>query len=155
LFSAVEARLSLSGADVLDLYAGTGALGLEAISRGAKRCTSVDHTPRCARLIASNAALLGFAEAVRVLELEVEEALRQLGQESARFDLVLLDPPYAESPLAALEQIERGAMLREDGLIVLEHSSKQAAVEAQGTLRAMLNKRYGDTSLTFYTLDHD
>jgi 16S rRNA (guanine966-N2)-methyltransferase len=151
LFSAIEARLSLDGAEVLDLYAGTGALGLEAVSRGARRCVAVDHAHPCARLIAGNAARLGLAEAMTIVELEVEAALERLTVERASFDLVLLDPPYSESATGALEQLGRAELLRPGGLTVLEHSSRHSPCATHGVLHAMLSKRYGDTGLTFYT----
>lgn len=151
MFSAIEARLDLSGAQVLDLFAGTGALGLEAVSRGAVRAVFVDHSPDCERLILRNGSSIGFAEAISVICTDVVGALAQLTGQGLVFDLVLADPPYADAVDELLDEISRSRLLEEGGLLVLEHAKQRRAPEACGELRLLHGRRYGDTAVSFFT----
>src|SRR5699024_5144382 len=99
IFSRVESLLDLAGARVLDLYAGSGALGLEAVSRGAGFVVLVERDRRTAQVLAANVASLGVRERARVVSERVDRVLER-GPEDGPFDLVLLDPPY---PLAEQE----------------------------------------------------
>ena len=151
LFSALEARDLVRGANVLDLYAGSGALGLEALSRGAARVLMVEKAPAAAKVCAGNAARVAKAlgspaNAVRVL---TEAAERFATQSGEQFDLVLIDPPYQlpadqlELVLGALPQL-----LAAQGVVVLEQRSG-VGVEWPAGLEADAVKRYGDTELVW------
>jgi 16S rRNA (guanine966-N2)-methyltransferase len=110
IFSRLDARFDLAGARVLDLYAGSGSLGLEALSRGAKHVTFVDSSRAAAAAIAKNLGVFGFADAARMLTADVMRALAGLGVAREQFDLVFVDAPYANdlsvAVLAALVEME-------------------------------------------------
>jgi len=104
------------GQRVLDLYAGTGALGLEAVSRGASTAVLVDQAPEAVRLCRANVATLGFGEQVEVLAMSVERAAAHLRGRGAMFDLILADPPYAVRGVEQVVTAAAGPSGRRDGL---------------------------------------
>jgi 16S rRNA (guanine966-N2)-methyltransferase len=150
MFSMVAARRDLGGARVLDLFAGSGALGLEALSRGAIHCTFVEADRRCCRLLAQNAAQLELAGQTAVLPLRVEVALGQLGAGTADFDLVLADPPYADDPWPLLAALSATGRLAPEVLVVVEHAARREVPERGGGLRRLLTRRYGDTAISLF-----
>jgi 16S rRNA (guanine966-N2)-methyltransferase len=154
LFSMLEARLAdgLTGARILDLYAGSGALGLEGISRGAARAVAVDSSPAAQRVIRANAAKLGFEDRCDLLALEVDEALRRLGASGQQFEIVLADPPYADAGDELLEAIGGAGLLAPGGLLALEHSRRQPPGEQVAGLQLLVRRRHGDTELSLYQL---
>lgn len=143
LFNILAGRVA--GARVADGYAGTGALGIEALSRGAAHVTFIEKDPRAARLIAGNLEKAGMKTAPNACTIVragfIETAAAHTG---ARFDVVLLDPPYDDPRLAdALRAAER--IVSDDGLVVLEHATRVAPPE--GAFRTV---KAGDSSLSFY-----
>jgi 16S rRNA (guanine966-N2)-methyltransferase len=153
LFNVLASRALLHGARVLDLYAGTGALGLEAISRGAVHATLVEDARDALAAIRANVAALGVADRVRVVAARVERAARTLVPLSgAPFDLVFADPPYADvtsgEACRAIEAVV-GAALAPGGTLVLEHAHADPP-PALGGLRMDDARRYGDTALALY-----
>jgi len=143
LFNILAPRID--GARVLDGYAGTGAIGIEALSRGAAHAAFVETDPRALKLIAANLESAGMKSGpnactiIRAGFLEMAKAHR-----GEPFDIVVLDPPYAERHLD--EAVETGlALLREGGLLVLEHASRVPA--PPGAVRTV---KAGDSSLSFY-----
>jgi len=154
LFSALEAQLgSLTGLRFLDLYAGSGAIGLEAMSRGAGVVTSVESDRRTARMVQDNAGTLGFRK-VEVLALPVARALGQHAR--APYDVVFADPPY---PLenAELEQVL--ALLLEHGwvapgsVLVVERSARSVEPAWPAGLVRERSKEYGETVLWYVRAD--
>ncbi|KRE41936.1 16S rRNA (guanine(966)-N(2))-methyltransferase RsmD [Knoellia sp. Soil729] len=149
LFSALEARDALSGAHVLDLYAGSGALGLEAASRGAAAVTLVESDRTAAGVIRDNAARLGLP--ATVLATTVSSALAGTAQEH---DLVFLDPPYdlTEEALAAnLSALVTGGWLAEASLVVVERSKRTAEPSWPEGLEPERLKKYGETVIWYAT----
>lgn len=139
------------GLAVLDCYAGTGALGLEALSRGAHGAVLVDSGREAQTLCARNAALLGFGASARVLGLPVERALRVLEREGARFELVFADPPYAARAGGwFLGAIDASELIVPGGRIVLEHGRDEQLPPRVGALVQRLDRRYGDTLVAVY-----
>ncbi len=134
------------GGDVLDLYAGTGAMALEALSRGCARATCVESAPRAAEVIAENAATCGFADRVTVLRRRVEDALAGLPE--GCFDLAFVDPPYALGPGAALEGL--GRTLRPGALAVVEHDRKAPPADRVGALSLVDRRAFGGTGISIY-----
>lgn len=137
------------GGEVLDLYAGTGALALEALSRGCARAVCVEADRGAAELLGRNAEGCGFAPRVEVRREKVEAALPRLPR--AAFDLAFLDPPYAEGPGAALAAL--APLLRPGGRAVAEHDAQRPPADAYGPLRLVDRRRYGDTGISIYLRD--
>jgi 16S rRNA (guanine966-N2)-methyltransferase len=139
------------GGEVLDLYAGTGALAFEALSRGASRAVLVDSGSEAARLVAVNARALGMEERVTFLRVPVARAVERLGAEGRRFALVFADPPYAKGAVAELVQTVGGAELLVDGgTLCIEHGSRETAPEGAATLARVDQRRFGDTVVSLY-----
>ena len=134
------------GGRVLDLYAGTGALALEALSRGCAEATCIDSSPGAAEVIARNAATCGFAARVTVVRRRVADALPSLP--SAAFDLAFVDPPYSEGPGAALLALER--VLRPGAGVVAEHDRRSPPPDRLGALTLEDRRAYGDTGISIY-----
>lgn len=155
LFNVLGARVA--GARVLDGYAGTGAVGLEALSRGAAHVTFVERDGRARQLITANLARCGIAKGYAIIGSTVLQAIEALKGEPS-FDIVLLDPPYAgprdtgdainDDIHDVLEAV--GAIVSADGVVVLEHARRRPPPEAPGTLRRSRELRSGDSALTFY-----
>lgn len=144
----------LAGARVLDLFAGTGALGIEALSRGAVQAVFVEREPRAAGVLRENLRRTGLAGEARVL---VRDVLAALGgargaEVGGPFDLVLLDPPYGTGLAgAALERLgSEGASLSDEALVMVEHSNHELPPDGVGTLRLVRRERYGETVVSFY-----
>ena len=121
LFAVIEPWLR--EADCLDLFAGSGALGIEALSRGARSCVFVERARRARRSVRSNLEKTGLAERAEVLGARASAALARLGSEERRFDLVFLDPPYDRPDLlrAALETLLTLRLVKSEGLVAAEH----------------------------------
>lgn len=149
LFSSLEAGGGLAGLVVLDLYAGSGALGLEARSRGAARVVLVEHDRRTAELVRANARALGL-DGVRVVAAPVGRFLA--GETSARFDLVLADPPYDLAPdrlSAVLARLVAGGWLAGDAQVVVERSRRGQPPTWPEGIGASRERAYGETVLWY------
>jgi 16S rRNA (guanine966-N2)-methyltransferase len=133
---------------VLDLYSGTGALGIEALSRGAEHCDFVEADSRACEVIRENLRLLDLRGHSKLWPVTVAKALSRL---EGSYDLVVTDPPYeydrAEADLTAL--LEKG-LLAEGGTLVVEHSQRKDWPLALGGLEQLTTRRYGDTRITLY-----
>ncbi|MDF1726527.1 MAG: 16S rRNA (guanine(966)-N(2))-methyltransferase RsmD [Sulfitobacter sp.] len=143
LFSMLTSRDVLQGARVLDLFAGTGALGFEALSRGAREVCFVENGRTGQRLIEENRQKLRVEDEITIMR---NDATRLGSWPSAPFDLVFLDPPYGKGMgQQALEGLRTGAWLAPGALIVWEESS---AMEAPDGFERLESRRYGDTHIT-------
>lgn len=134
------------GGRVLDLYAGTGALALEALSRGCAEATCVDSSARAAAAIARNAGACGLADRVTVVRRGVPDAIRGLSPESV--DLAFVDPPYAIGPGEALGALDR--VIRPGGTVVAEHDRRAPPPDRAGSLALVDRRAYGDTGISIY-----
>lgn len=141
----------MEGQKVLDLYAGTGALALEAISRGATSAVLVDSDREAVKLCRANAEALGFANQIEVLAMPVERAVERLSREQRRFDLVFADPPYAASAVErVLGWVDRHGLLAPGGRLVIEHGRHEPAPARGGSLELVDQRRFGETLVSFY-----
>ncbi|MDI6852344.1 MAG: 16S rRNA (guanine(966)-N(2))-methyltransferase RsmD [Deltaproteobacteria bacterium] len=140
-------------ARVLDLFAGTGALGLEALSRGARAAVFVEDHPTSLAVLRQNVETLGLAAQVEILPLPVKAGLKKLAARQAVFELAFLDPPYGSGLAAAtLEDLARAGILSPSAWVVAEHSRREALPEAVETLKLREMRRYGDTRVALYVL---
>jgi 16S rRNA (guanine966-N2)-methyltransferase len=149
LFSRLEHEGRLDGARVLDLYAGSGALGIEAASRGASRVVLVEGARRAAGTIRRNVTASGLAGLI-VVEAPVERWLARDADES--FDLVLADPPYPladDTVDAVLGLLEANGWLADEALVVLERARRSAAPHWPEPLQQVGDRAYGETRLWF------
>ncbi len=142
----------LPGCRFLDAFAGSGSVGLEALSRGASHVVLIDTSAPAVAAIRANAALLaGSAGEVQIFRQDARTALPALAERGLRFDVIYLDPPYAadlyEGVIGAIDQ---GRLLAEAGVLVAEHFHKRALPERIGLLSAAREVRVGDHRLTFY-----
>lgn len=141
----------LEGQRVLDLFAGTGALALEALSRGAAMAVLVDSGREAQRLCRENADELGLSDRVQVLAAPVDEKSLARARESGPFDVVFADPPYAaQTPAQVASLVARSGVLREGGTLVVEHDRRVDAPEAVDGLVRTDSRRFGDTAVSFY-----
>ena len=139
---------SVIAAKVLDLYAGTGALGIEALSRGADTAEFVESNPKTCSYIRRNVEDLGFAERSRVTRGRVERVIRTL---RSRYDLILADPPYRSDPWGELlDGLHREGILEEEAIVVAEHASRHEMADSYGDLNIWKRRRYGDTTVSLY-----
>jgi 16S rRNA (guanine966-N2)-methyltransferase len=148
LFNILAPRIG--GARVLDGYAGTGALGIEAISRGAARVTFVERDRRAQGLIAENLAHCGVENGYAIIRATVARAIEELlTAPPDPFDVMLFDPPYDEAPHAVMASA--GDLLAPGGVLVLEHARRRAAPDRAGQLVRVRQVASGDSALSFYT----
>jgi len=151
LFHQIQSRIA--GAHFLDAYAGTGAIGLEALSRGAASVTFIEKNRRFAALIQKNVRSLDLEDETRLL---VEDFLAACPSEHP-FDILFFDPPYHEDYYTRiLSHLTHATILRPESLIILEHFKKNQLPERTSRLKKVRSRFYGDSVLTFYSgLDHE
>lgn len=141
----------LDGCVALDLFAGTGGLGIEALSRGAERAVFVDSGREAAAVIAGNLESTRFREQGRVIRSDFRSALTVLESEKAEFGLIFIDPPYRKGLMeACLLRLAESPIVAEGAIIVAEHSSREETLPQYGTLRRFEVRVYGDTALSFF-----
>ena len=144
LFNVLAPRTA--GARVLDGYAGTGAVGIEALSRGAAAVTFVERDPRAVGLIEANLARCGVSDRYAIIRARFADAARAARE---RFDIVFLDPPYGREELpAALDAA--APLVADGGVLVLEHAKRDPAPDRAGNLDRTRTLVSGDSALTFF-----
>ncbi|MEW6685885.1 MAG: 16S rRNA (guanine(966)-N(2))-methyltransferase RsmD [Candidatus Edwardsbacteria bacterium] len=146
---------NVKSACVLDLFAGSGSLGLEALSRGVNFSTFVESSATSCRLIHQNLKLLGFERKAKVIRGEVFSLLSQLVRKGFQYDLIFADPPYL-SGLATkvLKSLMTPALIKEKGLLIIQHHQKESLSCEEGEFSLLKSKRYGLTVISFYAPKH-
>lgn len=140
-------QFSLEGARVLDLFAGTGQLGIEALSRGARECVFVDKSPEALKLVAENLKITGLADRARLVKGDSIAYLRS----GEKFDIVFIDPPYDTELLNnAIEFATSFDILRENGIMVCESRRERAVQEPKKENYSKREYRYGKIKLTVF-----
>jgi 16S rRNA (guanine966-N2)-methyltransferase len=139
------------GGAFLDLFAGSGSVGLEALSRGAGSAVFVESDRRLTDVIRSNLRLLGFESRAEVIDADAERGGRELAKRGQRFDILFADPPYDRGFVPEfMKWLEKGDLLTKNGIVVLQHSVREAL---EGSCSQALvvadQRRYGDTMLSF------
>jgi 16S rRNA (guanine(966)-N(2))-methyltransferase RsmD len=138
----------------LDLFAGAGGVGIEALSRGAPSAVFVEPDGAALRALRDNVERLGLADRARVVRADAARAAGDLAAAGERFAVVFLDPPY-ESPRAApaLEAVAAGAILDPGAIVVIQHGTKTPPPASPGVLTLWKARRFGETTLTFFRSD--
>ena len=149
-------RDMISGARFLDLYAGSGNIGIEALSRGAESITFVDVNPACAKTISANLSRCGISAApprIMLLNMGMSRSMDYFRRRNMQFDVIFLDPPYRLGLVRrSLQEISASSILSAGGLVIVEHDAKENAPERADMLVMTRQKWYGTTLLTFYAL---
>jgi 16S rRNA (guanine(966)-N(2))-methyltransferase RsmD len=141
----------LPDARFLDLFAGAGGVGLEALSRGAARAVFVESDPAAFDALRRNIAALRLARQARVVRGDVVRMLGMLAAQAERFDVVFLDPPYGAGLVdATLARLGEGTLTAPSAIVVAQHFTKQPPRDEVGILRAFRERRFGETTLTFF-----
>ncbi|HYM00263.1 MAG TPA: 16S rRNA (guanine(966)-N(2))-methyltransferase RsmD [Blastocatellia bacterium] len=141
----------LDGKSFLDVCAGSGAVGIEALSRGAKSVTFIEQLRKASAVIRENLQVVSAEREAKVLVGDAAPLLERLDQESGRFDVIFCDPPYA-SPIYrdVMNRISSSSLLAEGGVLVVEHRAKTPPNAEYGDLRLYRDVRQGDSALAFY-----
>ena len=138
----------VDGATALDLFSGSGNLGIEALSRGAKFCAFVEKNPSAAKIISLNLRSCGYVERSRILNFDFRKALSILSSEGCEFDIVFIDPPYEfyvrNEPQELACEVQR--VVGDEGVLVIEHPSKNVFRPQEFDVRT---RKYGGVSLSF------
>jgi 16S rRNA (guanine966-N2)-methyltransferase len=142
----------VAGSTFFDGFAGMGGVGIEAVSRGARLVYFVDRSRKACAIVRENLASLEVTEGVRIMEAELGKAMDLIEREGTAFDIVFLDPPYERDTLYTESLLAFGSrpLLREGGLLVMEHSKRVELVEAAGSLNRYRVLTQGDSTLSFY-----
>ncbi len=145
----------VDGLHVLDVFAGSGALGLEALSRGAATATFVDAAPAAVRAVRRNAAMIDDAARVRVIHADWRAALRRLGREDRRFGLCLLDAPYSLLPrIAGGLGPAVAPLLDDDAIVAVEASAADDVIELDGlAIGTRTDRVYGGTRISVFRIE--
>ena len=147
IFSMIASYID-SGSHGLDLYAGSGALGIEALSRGAEWIDFVDQEPRCCAIIRQNLEKVGLVEKSHIYCCSVGKALTFLDHE---YDIIFVDPPYSDRAIESLvTQLDSSKYMNERTLLVIPHSSRLSMAEKYGWLSLAKERRHGDTCISIY-----
>jgi 16S rRNA (guanine966-N2)-methyltransferase len=144
-------RERIRGVSFVDLYAGTGTVGLEALSRGAGRAVFVEPGELRVRTIRRCVDDFGFQDAALIIGGKAEEFLAKASAAGEKFDMIFVDPPYGSQEIERiLRVIGEGQFLESGGIVVVEHFFKKEVPVTAGKLKVARSYRYGDTTLTFY-----
>jgi 16S rRNA (guanine(966)-N(2))-methyltransferase RsmD len=150
LFNIIAPRVT--GSRFLDICAGSGAVGIEALSRGAASATFIEQSRRACAAIGSNLESLGISDAAAVINRDAAAALRGLEAESLAFDIIYFDPPYASGIYSqVIGLLSEGSIIAEDGILVVEHRRKQPPEAERGNLKMYRVVRQGESALAFYS----
>ena len=153
LFSIIQSYVP--GSEFLDLYSGSGQIGIEALSRGARRATLVDKSGQAAGIIKRNIekVRLDGSDEIRFYKMNVSQALELLGKEGVKFDIIFMDPPYKDVPLRLEEEtrlISENRLLADGGMLIAEHDRDYEPPEELNGLKRVRSCSYGITVITFF-----
>jgi len=147
---------ALAGSVWLDLYAGTGAVGIEALSRGASMVYFSESSKAAAEVITANLKSLGIASGFQIARVETLKALGQWAKAGVRADYIFLDPPYRmrEEYDETLGQLSQSSLITDSSLVIAEHEKRFDPSQSLGRLQRFRILEQGDASLSFYRLAH-
>ncbi|SNX55578.1 16S rRNA (guanine(966)-N(2))-methyltransferase RsmD [Thermoanaerobacterium sp. RBIITD] len=151
-----EALFNMIGSDIiesrfLDLFAGTGNIGIEALSRGAAICYFVEKVYNNIKYIKENIKVLESTENAKILHMDANYALNYFKEMDINFDIIYIDPPYYQKLyVEPLNKISDYKILSDNGYIIVEHHKKDILDDTYGNLKKLREQKYGETRLTFY-----
>lgn len=142
----------IGDARFLDLFSGSGSIGLEALSRGAKKCIMIEKDSEALKYIIENINNLGFEKVSRAYKNDVERAVEILGKKREKFDIIFMDPPYRDEVCSkVLKAIKKAEILEENGLIICEHHIAERMPEELHGFKKADERKYKTKVMTFYT----
>ncbi len=156
-----EALFSILGNAVidcsfLDLFGGSGGIGIEALSRGAKHVVFIDADIRSIKVLKGNLRNLNITDKAEVFHTDYSTAISKLYKYGKLFDIIFIDPPYGKGfDKAALEEIYKNPILKESGLVIVEHDHKDDMPQSVGSICKYRTKHYGNTLLSFYGMNEE
>jgi 16S rRNA (guanine966-N2)-methyltransferase len=151
LFNILAPRIK--GSRVLDICAGSGAVGIEAISRGASEATFIDNSRQACSVIEANLKTLGIEREATIIKGDAIAALKRLAQESKQFDIAFFDPPYAsEIYRAVMLKLATSGLLSDDAIVIAEHRAKTPPESNHSGLKVYREVKQGDSQLSFYKM---
>lgn len=151
LFNILAPRIE--GSRFLDICAGSGAVGIEALSRGASRVTFIDRSRRACSAIEENLEAIGVSGQSRLINRDAVAALKRLAEEAAQFDIAFFDPPYSSAIYSQVTGLlAGGGLLSQDAIVVVEHHSKTPPEPEHGELKAYRVVKQGESALAFYRM---
>lgn len=140
----------IRGTRFLDICAGSGAVGIEALSRGASEVTFIERSRHACAVIEANLASLGISQAT-IIKQDAAASLKKLARESALFDIAFFDPPYSSEIYAkVMDQLGSGEVLTPEALVIVEHRVKTPTVPQYGSLRTFREVKQGESALAFF-----
>jgi 16S rRNA (guanine966-N2)-methyltransferase len=149
IFNIIQNRVE--GAKVVDVFAGTGSLGLEAASRGAAECYLIDKGESTFKYLRQNVENLNFNDRCRCLNMDSYAALKEFGNKGLIFDIIFLDPPYLKEMIPpAVEIISEKELLAKDGLIVAKIDTSEQLYTGNEEIELFDHRKYGNTTVCFY-----
>lgn len=149
LFNIIALRVENS--IVLDVFAGTGSLGIEALSRGACSAVFFDKSPECCETIKENLAHTKLADRAEVYTTDFASGIEKLFKKGRRFDMILLDPPYNKNFIQeTLKILIKNDIMKDDSIIIAEHSTSDSLPVTAGKLELADTRKYGDTMISIY-----
>jgi 16S rRNA (guanine966-N2)-methyltransferase len=155
LFSIIASRRELAGARILDVCAGTGSLGIEALSRGAAWCCFIEQDRPVLGILEKNLAKAGLADRGECLALDAITGIKRLSRQGKTFDIVFLDPPYLSNLYATVpEALSSLPLLSGEALLVAECSARIPLAQRYDTLVRIDRRVYGETALEFFVREH-
>jgi len=149
LFNIIQNKLF--GSQILDLYSGTGNLGLEALSRGAENVVFVEKSPAALKVLHENCHCMNYTENVKILPYDVKKALVFLSKHGCIFDIVFMDPPYDKGfEVPTIQSIDEHNLLNSEGIIIVEHLLLNNLPSHIGSFSRYDHRKYGKTAISFY-----
>jgi 16S rRNA (guanine(966)-N(2))-methyltransferase RsmD len=140
----------------LDLFAGSGGLGLEALSRGFSRMIFVDHDKYAIQTVKENVSLCNFQDQCEVYQNDAHRALRAVAKRGLQFDAIFIDPPYQKQIITALlKEIDKRSLLKDSGYTICEHAPEAKLPDSVGKLQQIKQIHYGMSSLSLYVIQDD
>lgn len=152
LFNILDNKIDIYGKNVLDLFAGTGNLGIEAISRGALMCTLIEQNKNTFKTLKENINTLNFNEKSEAYNQDAFSALEIFKKNNKKYDIIFLDPPYGKGLIEkAIEKIANIDLLENNGIIVSEYDENDIIPENISSIKKYRTEKYGRTKISFWT----